>query len=316
MVSSHVSDVGRGVLQLIYTVFTPVYNRAHTLRRVYRSLSEQTFRDFEWLIVDDGSTDETSSTVRRFIEENGRNSFPIRYLFKENGGKHTATNLGVAEARGDLFLTLDSDDECVPEALERLYYHWTTIPSNIRDGYSAVTALCKYPDGSIVGNRFPESPFDSDSIRSHEWFHISGEKWGFQRTDVMRQFPFPEFPGERFVPESLVWNRIALSYKTRYVNEALRIYHPEADSLSSSVVAIRVMSPRGSSLMYNELSAAKIPVYSKLKAVMNYLRFSIHAGTPLRQIVKNSAHSVLAVTMYPAAFLFYLKDRRSTNGSR
>ena len=104
----------------IFTVFTPTYNRAHTLSRVYKSLADQTFKNFEWLIVDDGSTDGTKVLIEKWTEEA---SFPIRYFYQENQGKHIAHNLGVKKARGELFLSLDSDDTCVPEALERFNYH-------------------------------------------------------------------------------------------------------------------------------------------------------------------------------------------------
>src|SRR5690242_19362698 len=101
----------------LFTVFTPTYNRAHTIERVYRSLCTQNCRDFEWLVVDDGSTDGTEALIRQWQHEA---EFPIRYFWQPNAGKHVAMNRGVAEASGSLFLTLDSDDACVPWALERL----------------------------------------------------------------------------------------------------------------------------------------------------------------------------------------------------
>ncbi len=297
---------------MTFTVFTPVYNRAHTLHRVYDSLVSQTFRDFEWLVVDDGSTDASGDLVRAWA---GEADFSIRYIRKENGGKHTATNIGVSEALGRFFLTLDSDDACLPEALERLLYHWNSIPEESRDSFSAVTALCMHPDGTIEGTTYPESPFDSDSLQSNYRLGIQGEKWGFQRTDVMRRYPYPEFPGERFVPESLVWNRIAREYRTRYVNEALRIYYPESDSLSSSVLAIRARSPEGTSLMYNELSTAPIPLSDRVKAVINYLRFSLHGRKSAVRILKNTLHPLAGLCLLPAAYLLFLRDRKKLRRS-
>ena len=298
--------------QYTFTVFTPAYNRAHTLERVYRSLDSQSFRDFEWLIVDDGSTDKTGELIGKW---KGRASFPIHYIRKENGGKHTASNLGVVRAKGKFFLTLDSDDEAVPEALERFYYLWNTIPEDLRSSFSAVSALCKHPDGSIEGSKFPQSPFDSNSIESHTRYKITGEKWGFQLTDIMRSFPFPEFPGEYFIPEGVVWNRIALKYKTRYVNDALRIYHQEDDSLSSSSVGIRIKSPLGSSLYYNELSEVSVPVLYRIKAVINYLRFSFHGKKPVINILSEAKQSAAALLFLPVGYLFYCRDMRSLHAS-
>lgn len=210
--------------QYEFTVFTPTYNRAHTLDRVYESLKVQTYRDFEWLIVDDGSTDNTAETVKQWQKEA---NFSIRYLYKENGGKHTAFNLGLQEAKGELFLTFDSDDACLPQALERFKYHWDTIPEDKKNNFSAVTCLCADQHGKIVGNKFPLDPTDSDSLEISYKYKIWGEKWGFHRTDVLRKFPFTETIKNTYVPESLVWNRIAKKYKTRFVNEVLRIYWRE-----------------------------------------------------------------------------------------
>lgn len=293
----------------LFTVFTPAYNRAHTIGRVFESLKAQTFRDFEWLIVDDGSDDGTGDLVGSWISDAG---FPIRYIRKANGGKHTALNTGIDKARGELFLTLDSDDACVPEALERFAFHWNEIEPGERENYSAVTALCMRPDGTLEGKEFPASPFISNTFEVHNRYHISGEKWGFQRTDVLRRCRFPEFPGERFLPEGVVWNRIARAgYLTRYINERLRIYYPEQDGLTASVLKIRMNSPLGTSLYYNELSNCPIAFMDRIKAVINYIRFSLHGRIPSSSIIKNARRKLVAMLLFPAGSLFYRKDRQN-----
>ena len=195
--------------QYVFTVFTPTFNRAHTLHRVYESLKAQTYRDFEWLIVDDGSTDNTRKLVEQWQQEN---LFPIRYLYQENSGKHIAFNRGVREAKGELFLTFDSDDSCVPQALERFKYHWDSIPEDKKEKFSAVTALCINQEGEQIGNSFPFEVTDSDSIEIRTKYGVVGEKWGFQRTEVLKMFPFPEIPGEKFITEGIVWNRLSRQY--------------------------------------------------------------------------------------------------------
>ena len=216
----------------LFTVFTPTYNRAHTLHRVYDSLVSQTFRDFEWLVVDDGSTDRTRELLSGWRREV---DFPIRYLYQPNQGKHVAYNLAVPKARGALFLTLDSDDGCVPHALETLKLHWESIPRERRARFSAVTVLCVDQHGQIVGDSFPKGTFDSDILELEYRWNLCGEKWRFQRTDVMRQFPFPVPPMRlSHIPEGIVWSRIARKYKTRYVNDPLRLYYDTEASLSSN----------------------------------------------------------------------------------
>ena len=208
-----------------FTVFTPSYNRARTLHRVYESLQHQTFRDFEWLIVDDGSTDGTKSIVEAWQKEA---NFPIHYVWQENGHKKKAFNHGVSLAKGELFLTADSDDAFPPTALERFVHHWLAIPEHERIHFVGVCGLCQDTQGKIVGDAFPgDWGIDSDSLEMRYRFGVRGEKWGFNRTDILRAHPFPEhLPGH--VPESVVWTAIAARYKTRFINEVVRTYFQDA----------------------------------------------------------------------------------------
>jgi glycosyltransferase involved in cell wall biosynthesis len=209
-----------------FTIFTPTYNRAHTLARVYCSLRRQTFKDFEWLIVDDGSNDNTVEFVSQWIK---KASFEIRYFYQENAGKHVAINRGVELAQGKLFLIADSDDSFVSTAFERLYHHWSSIPQAVRNQFSAVACHCLDEQGHPLGKRFPFNPTDSNSEEMLFRYKVRDEKWAFQRTDVLKQFPFPEIRSKCF-PEAFIWNRIAKKYKVRFVNEYLRIYHQDAGS--------------------------------------------------------------------------------------
>ncbi|TDB60654.1 glycosyltransferase family A protein [Photorhabdus khanii] len=212
---------------LLFTVFTPTYNRAHVLHRVYDSLCQQTFRNFEWLIIDDGSTDNTSHLIKNWHREA---NFPIRYIWQKNSHKKTAFNRGVREAHGEFFLPADSDDYFKPNALERLAYHWFTIPENERKYFAGICGLCSNELGEVVGDKFPASckwGVDSNSLEIRYLYKIRGEKWGFSRTDILRKYPFPDhLPGH--VPENVIWTPIALKYKTRFINEILRIYYQDA----------------------------------------------------------------------------------------
>ena len=205
-------------------MFTPTYNRAHTLARVYCSLKRQTFKDFEWLIVDDGSNDNTFKIISQWKK---KAPFEIRYFYQENSGKHIAINRGVEQARGELFLIADSDDSFLSSSLERFYHHWESIPLKMRDQFCAVACHCLDANGNRLGKRFPFNPTDSNSEEILFRYKIGDEKWAFQKTDVMKQFPFPEIK-TKCLPEAFIWNRIAKKYKVRFVNEYLRIYHQDA----------------------------------------------------------------------------------------
>jgi glycosyltransferase involved in cell wall biosynthesis len=291
-----------------FTVFTPTYNRAHTIARVYESLKRQTFRDFEWLIVDDGSTDNTRELVENWQKEN---LFSIRYFWQENAHKKTAFNLGVREAQGELFLSLDSDDEALPNALETFNRIWLDIPADERAGFSAVTALCIDPDGKVVGNRFPSDILDSDSLETFFRYDIKGDKWGFQRTDVLREFPFP-IDVNGLVPESVVWFRIARKYKTRYVNIALLVIHPGEDRITVNLSNISSRSDGRTLLAREILEHDWQYIYCNPKAILKeaiaYTYFGKYLAAsqsgkrwPLRGLVPR----LLVALMWPMGILRY-----------
>jgi glycosyltransferase involved in cell wall biosynthesis len=289
-----------------FTVFTPTYNRARTLPALYAALVQQTFKSFEWLIVDDGSEDETAELVKLWQSE-GR--VRVRYSRQSNSGKHVAHNRAVREASGQLFLVLDSDDTCVPNALERLRYHWESIPANERTQYSGVTCLCMDAAGHIVGTPFPNGVARASPALIAGKYGVKGEKWGFHRTDVLRQFPFPEFEGERFVPEGLVWNRIAREYKLKLVNEALRIYEPRAGGLSATAVRLRAASPQAVCLYYQEYVDLAASEWERMRAAVNYRRFWLHARAAATRVPRASFRPIPGLVAWPIAWCAYLADR-------
>ena len=289
-----------------FTVFTPTFNRAYMLPIVYESLKKQTFRDFEWLIVDDGSTDNTKDLVETWQKET---KFPIRYFWQKNGGKHRARNFGVSKAHGALFFTSDSDDEIVPDILERFHYHWNAIPKDQRSQFAGVAGLCVNRNGSIVGSKFPQDIFDSNMWAIRDKHKVTGDKCGFQRTDVMKEFPFPMFAGEKYVMEGLVWYRIAQKYKTRFVNEIFRIYERLPDGLSVSGLTHTIRSPRGKALFWNEYLKMPICFQKKLKAAVNYFRCSLHAKKNSFEIIRNASLPSLVVIGVPLSYFLYFFDR-------
>ncbi|QLQ32101.1 MAG: glycosyltransferase family 2 protein [Candidatus Thiothrix singaporensis] len=303
-----------------FTVFTPTYNRAETLHRVYDSLCAQTFRDFEWLVVDDGSTDNTRERVEDW---QAQAAFPIRYLYQQNAHKKVAHNLGINAAQGELFLTLDSDDACKPQALERLLFHWRAIPDSQRNGFSAVTVLCEKESGEIVGSLFPAKPdggwIDSDSVEMSYRYKVRGEKWGFQRTDVLRQFPFEHADVTGLIPENVVWERISERYKTRFVNEALRIYHDGEDQVTRArpdqhalghAIACKSMLEHG----------ARYFLYAPLRLLdvaMSFVRFKHHAQQRQPDVTLSAEGllpRLLVLGMTPFGYARFCLDRRRLVG--
>ena len=285
-----------------FTVLTATYNRAHLLPRVYESLQKQTFRDFEWLIVDDGSTDNTSQVIRE-LERNA--PFPIRYIAKTNGGKPTAVNRGAREAKGTLLAILDSDDWYCPQALERFLHHWQSIPENKRQNFVGITGLCAYPSGELIGTRFPQDVFDSDAIDLRYRHKVRGEKSGMLSTEILRQFPYPEDLG-KYVSESLVWNRIAMRYQTRFVNEVLTVKDFQPGGITRDGRFIQVRDTRASLLCAKELMALgnRLPLGPRVRAYANFVRHSLHQGIPFaQQAIQAPSRSMLYLCYFLGAFL-------------
>lgn len=305
--------------QYTFTVFTPTYNRAHTLPRVYSSLRCQTFRDFEWLVIDDGSTDSTPQLLNAWRT---KSDFPIRYLWQENRGKHVVFNRGVQEAGGELFLTLDSDDACVPRALERFKHYWDAIPDGHRSHFSAVTALCMDQHGKLIGSKFPQDVTDSDSLEIRYRFKVKGEKWGFHRTSVLRQFPFPAIEGVKVVPEGVVWAAVARRFKTRFVNEPLRIYWADEFGSGSSGQLTKTGTPAQNavvlalwhqSVLNNHIDWLWHAPQEFLRSAMHFSRFSFHLGVGTRRqgaTLTNFHAKALWALMLPAGLAAYRTDCR------
>lgn len=305
-----------------FTVLTPTYNRAHTLRRAFDSLVRQTFRDFEWLIVDDGSTDNTREEVEKWIQEAW---FPARYLYQEHKHKKGAFNFGVREASGYMLAVLDSDDEFLPHALETFYTTWQEIPEEKRERFVGVTALCVDTDGRVVGDLFPQSPLDASSLDvAYFRWRVKGEKSGCLRVDILRRFPFPE-DVEGFVPESVVWDAIARAgYLARYINIPTRVYHDSSDSLSRAADVSQ--HAEGLALwMVHALNADlrshfwHNPLFFVKRAAL-LTRYHLHMRDqgirPKTQLTAWQAKS-LVTALYPLGALLYYRDkwrvRRSYN---
>jgi glycosyltransferase involved in cell wall biosynthesis len=221
---------------MLFTVFTPTYNRRDKVHRVWDSLRSQTCRDFEWVVVDDGSTDGGVERLREFARAA---DFPVRTFTQEHGGKHMAWNRGVEAARGELFVPADSDDAFLPRTLERFRELWLSIPERERPSYSGINVLCQDPQtGAVVGSPFPESPMVSQNLDLAYVHRVRGEKWGCIRTSALREVPFPEDEALRgvCVAESYVWFTLARRYRVLCVNEPLRLYYRDA---ANSIIAAR-----------------------------------------------------------------------------
>lgn len=224
----------------LITVFTPTYNRGYTLENLFNSLLVQTNKNFEWLIVDDGSTDNTEDLVNGF---KGVSTFKIRYIKKKNGGKHTAINYGVNLAEGFLFFIVDSDDQLTKDAIEKLYKWEQSLEK--KKGFAGISGNKGDVLGNLLGSTFKGNYIDATNIERRE-NNILGDKAEAYYTSVLKKFPFPEIEGENFMTEAIVWDKIAASgLKIRWYNDIIYIVEQREDGLIAQGNSRYANNPKG-----------------------------------------------------------------------
>lgn len=225
------------------TVFTPAYNRAYSLPRTYESLCSQSYKNFIWLIVDDGSTDNTASLAREWQQRN--NGFEIRYIYKENGGMHTAHNTAYANIDTELNVCIDSDDAMGEDAVRKIYNKW----QEVRDkGYAGLIGLDADFEGRIIGRGFPKD-LKETTLSGYYAAGGSGDKKLVYRTDVINQYPpYPVFPGEKYFSLSYKYRLIDQEYRLAVLDEILSNVEYQADGSTQNMLRQYVRNPQGFAL--------------------------------------------------------------------
>lgn len=230
------------------TVFTPTYNRGYIIGKLYESLKSQTKKDFEWIVIDDGSTDNTELLFQNWIKE--ENEFKITYLKKKNGGKHRAINDALEIAKGELFFIVDSDDFLIYEAVEKIIAWEKDI--NNKNNYAGIAGNRGKNKETIIGETFLGNWIDATSLERNK-YNIRGDKAEVFYTDVLRKFKFPVFEGENFITENVVWNRIAYEgYKIRWFNEIIYICDYLGDGLTQAGMNNFIKNPKGYALWLHQ----------------------------------------------------------------
>lgn len=248
------------------TLFTPTYNRGYILETLYRSIQRQTYRDFEWLVIDDGSSDNTEELVRGWM--NDKNDFPIRYYKKENGGKCRAINYGLDLADGELFFIMDSDDYLTDNALERVVYWESTIAG--KSMYMGVVGN-RGTSEDYSPNRPLGAPYRDCNVfvRYKEYTDevVDGEHAGVWYTELHRKYKYPEFEGENFMTPAVTWNRMANDgYQVRIFDEIIWVCNYLQDGLTMQGNMRFIKNPAGAGLWLREMADfIHYPLFEKMK---------------------------------------------------
>lgn len=212
------------------TVFTPTYNRAYTLNKCYESLLRQTSDDFEWLVIDDGSTDNTKELVDMWVKDN---KMPIRYIYKKNGGMHSGYNTAYENIFTELAVCIDSDDYMTDDAVEKIVSFWK---NNKSEEYAGIVALDITKDGKVIGDRLPEIK----SIKVYDFYYrykLKGDKKMVYRPELIRPFRSPEYEGERLFPTCYKYYSVDLNYDMLVLNQPLCIVEYMNDGFTNNIMS-------------------------------------------------------------------------------
>lgn len=285
------------------TVFTPSFNRAHLLPRLYESLKNQTSKDFVWMIIDDGSVDNTKSLVEHWIKES---NFEIQYHYKKNGGMHTAHNLAYSLIETELNVCIDSDDQMPQNAIERIIGIWNK--EKYKTKLAGIIGLDTDLEGNVLGTPIPKDLKKGNLKDLYKKYGVTGDKKLVLRSDLTKQYPtYPEYEKEKLVPLGILYLMIGNDYDFVYSNEVLCLVDYQEGGSSNTIQKQYFQSPRG-------FAYAKQVQKKYTRNAKEQITYSIHIGISSLiakdfSLMKQGPKVVLNWLFLPLAYLgvVYLK---------
>ncbi len=300
---------------IFFTVFTPTFNRKDTLPRVYYSLTKQIYRNFEWVIIDDGSTDGTFELVKQW--QQAGNDFPIIYQWQPNRGKHFAYNAVAKLARGLLFTSIDSDDEVVPTLLERLKYHWDKFTPGEKNVVAGISFLGLNQHGDLVGTKYPKEYQIMDLMGMYYLNRVKGDKGAMLQTRAFKMYPFPEHIKNVVIGEGSFMYKMAKDWKMCFINEVLAIFWIECRSDSLSLRSTTSQNYAGAHyvhlcfLNYNMRFFSRRPKLCMGEAT-RYAKLSFHLHINIKEqgkAVKPVLAKLLWIFFMPLGYILFIRAR-------
>lgn len=278
------------------TVFTPAYNRAYTLHKCYESLNKQTNKNFKWMIIDDGSTDNTADLVAKWKEES---DFEIIYIYKQNGGMHTAHNTAYENIDTELNVCIDSDDYLTDDAVEIIISEWEKVRNEKLAGLGALNI---FESGEIIGSKFPENIKSSKYFDIYNKYGVVGDKKFIYRTELIKKFPYPEFEGEKYVGLDYKYKKLDKDYELALINKVVCVVEYMEDGSSRNMLRQYRNNPRG--WCFFRVENLKIPNTSlkfKFKESIHYVSSSLMIKN--NNLFKMTPYKSLAVLAFPFGYL-------------
>lgn len=291
------------------TVFTPLYNRKNTLKRTYESLCRQTNKDFIWMIIDDGSTDNPYEEIEKWLAKD--NGFKIRYIYKENGGMHTAHNTAYENIDTELNVCIDSDDYMPDNAVELILDCWK---ENKDKGYAGIIAL-DYGDSTkaVIGKELPKDK-DSTTLMGYYNNGGSGDKKLIYRTDIIKSTPpYPVFENEKYVALAYKYHIIDEKYEMKILNECVCIVDYQMDGSSTNMYRQYMRNPKGFAFWRKEQMRHAVNFKQKIKACVHYVSSSLICGN--KHFIKESPEKFLTIIAVPFGFALKILIKHKAKSS-
>ncbi|HFD8692131.1 glycosyltransferase family A protein [Clostridium perfringens] len=287
------------------SVVTPTYNRANFLENLYTSLQKQEFKNFEWLIIDDGSIDNTKDIVKKLINNLDMN---IRYIYKENGGKHSALNIAIDNCKGELFFIVDSDDIVINGALYKIVNTYELLEN--KEEFCGIAGFRKDHNGNLLSNSINKDFVIANSIEAFYNLNLKGDKAEVFFTKILKKYKFPIFGDEKFLTEATLWNKIANDgYLIKWIKEVFIEGEYIEGGLTKNSLNLFLNNSKGNLYYLNQESSYNIPIRYKIKCQANYFRYGILAKNKLRNLIKESNLKYFSIITLPLGILgvFYTK---------
>lgn len=280
------------------TVFTPAYNRAYTLYKCYESLKRQTSTDFIWLIIDDGSTDDTKLLVESWILED---IVPIRYYYQQNQGMHGAHNTAYSLIDTELNVCIDSDDYLTDTAVEKIVTFWR---ENKAPHLAGIAALDGVNADERLGDEFPSDLKQSTYWDLYHTHHLKGDKKLIYRTDLIKQYPYPIFEGEKYVGLGYKYAKLDDCYELALLNEIVCVVEYMEDGSSKNMLKQYRKNPRGFSFIrVEDMKNPRASLKFKFKSCIHYVSSSLIAKE--KQFIKKSPLKGLTILALPFGYGLY-----------
>lgn len=280
------------------TIFTPSYNRAYILHKCYESLKRQSNKDFLWLIIDDGSTDNTKELVDSWIDEN---LIEIRYHYQNNQGMHGAHNKAYELMDTELNVCIDSDDYMADDAVENIINFWN---KNKRDDLAGIIALDAYEDGNIIGQKFPEDMRETTLFEINNIHKVPGDKKLVYRTELTKEYPYPLFEGEKYVGLAYKYYKLDEKYKLLTLNKVVCIVEYLEDGSSKNMLRQYRTNPKGFAFYRIEnMKNSKASLKFKIKENIHYVSSSLISKN--KKFIKESPCKLLTILSIPVGMALY-----------